>query len=173
MSYDSYCKNCPYQDQKHLNVQGKTDRKSPPIELEKNNSDILLVFQAPGIHEWEKGKAIQSVKQQGGTAGKRIELSWERMQKHRDDFDIINTVQCFPGKNGDRDLKPSRISICACSGRLENILKNNQYKKIITFGAIAQNAIASLVTKLELNITISESKHPAGGLKNKDLDVLW
>ena len=144
-------------------------RHSPPIELEKNESDILLIFQAPGIEEWKVGKAIQPTKKPGGTAGRRIELSWKRKGKVRADFDIINTVQCFPGNNGGRDLSPNILSICSCQNRLREVIKNNKYDKIITFGKIAKNIIENLNTPS----TIINSKHPTGGLKNSDLDKLW
>jgi uracil-DNA glycosylase len=174
MSYDEHCKNCPYNNQIHLNNGNKTDRKSPPIELENNKSDILLVFQAPGIEEWVVGKAIKSNIKQGGTVGRRIELSWRRKGKKRNNFDIINTVQCFPGRKEDRDLKPDNMSIFYCSNRLENILKTNkQYNKIILFGEIAQSVGDNLIKKLKLEVDVVKSKHPAGGLSNENLDNLW
>jgi len=173
MSYDSNCDNCPYKNQIHLNNDNKTNRESPPIELESNNSDTLLIFQAPGTEEWIKGKAIQPVIKQGGTVGRRIELSWKRKKKNRNDFDIINTIQCFPGNNGNRDLEPNNMSICSCSNRLESILKKNRYKRIIAFGEISQNVVDNLIRKLKLEVNVVKSKHPAGGLSNKNLDSLW
>jgi uracil-DNA glycosylase len=173
MAYDSNCNNCPYEKQIHLSSKNRTNRVSPPIELENNNSEILLLFQAPGTEEWKEGQAIQPVKKQGGTAGRRIELSWERKHKNRNDFDIINTVQCFPGNNGNRDLEPNTMSICSCSNKLEYILNTNHYSKIIAFGEIAQNVVENITNKLKIEIDIVKSKHPTGGLSNKDLDDLW
>ena len=173
MGYDSNCNNCPYKEQIHLNNENKTNRENPPIELENHNSEILLVFQSPGTEEWEKGQAIQAVKKRGGTAGKRIESSWERMNKNRNDFDIINTVQCFPGNDGGRDLKPNNISICSCSNRLKQILTTNKYSKIIAFGKIAQSVVKHLTNNPKIKTEVIESKHPTGGLSNKDLDSLW
>ena len=173
MSYSENCNDCPYYQQKHLTEKDKTDRTTPPINLEKNNSTILLVFQAPGVEEWKVGKAIQPVKKKGGTAGRRIESSWKRKNKLRNDFDIINIVQCFPGNAEKRDLKPTSMSISACSFNLEDILRNNNYKKIIAFGNIAQDVIENLITKIEIEVEVIKSKHPTGGLSNNDLDKLW
>lgn len=173
MSYDSNCNNCPYKNQKHLSNKNITNRKSPPIGLENNNSNTLLVFQSPGIEEWEKGQAIQPSRKKGGTAGRRIELSWERKQKNRYDFNIINAVQCFPGNDGNRDLEPNIMSICSCSNRLEHILNEKKYNKIILFGAIAQNVVDNLLNKLGLKVDVVKSKHPTGGLSNEYLDGLW
>ena len=174
MSYDSHCDNCPYKNQIHLNTDKKIDRKSPPIELENNDSNTLLVFQAPGTEEWKVGKAIQPIIKPGGTAGRRIELSWKSVGKSREDFDIVNAVQCFPGNNGDRDLKPNSMSICSCSNRLKDILNGSSYTKIILFGEIAQNVVDNLINTLSLDeVDVQRSKHPTGGLSKKDLDDLW
>ena len=122
--------------------------------MENNNSDTLLVFQSPGIEEWGKGQAIQPSRKKGGTAGRRIELSWERKQKNRYDFNIINAVQCFPGNDGDRDLEPNIISIYSCLNRLEHIQKEKNYKRIILFGQIAQNVGDNLLYKLGIKVDV-------------------
>ena len=122
--------------------------------MENNNSDTLLVFQATGIKEWEMGQAIQPIQKQGGTAGRRIELSGGRKQKIRNDFNIINVVQCLPGNNGDRDLEPNIISIYSCLNRLEHIQKEKNYKRIILFGQIAQNVGDNLLYKLEIKVDV-------------------
>ena len=173
MGYDNYCENCPYKNQIHLEENYRTIRDSPPIELENNKSDILLVFQSPGIEEWKTGEAIEPTIKKGGTAGRRIKLSWDRKNKKRTDFDIINTVQCFPGNDKKRDFKPNIMSICSCSKRLENVLSNSKYNKVILFGEIAENVVENLINKLNLKIKIVKSKHPTGGLANKNLDNLW
>lgn len=173
MSYDINCEKCPYINQSNLTVNQKTKREKPPIELENNESDVLLIFQAPGTEEWEEGKAIQPTTKQGGTAGKRIQSSWERKDKKRSDFNIINAVQCFPGKESKRDFQPNIKAICSCSKRLENILLNKQYRKIITFGKIAEELTNSILKSLKVKPVIINMIHPTGGLKNIDLDNLW
>jgi len=173
MPYDSKCISCPYNQQQHLPVNQRTLRNSPPIDLENNNSKTLLVFQAPGKDEWEVGKAIQLTIKVGGSAGRRINMSWERCQKQRTDFDIINSVQCFPGNEGKRDLEPDVMAICSCSQRLENVLESNEYSKIIVFGGIANQVITSICKKLNAKSKIIDAPHPNGGVSKETLDNLW
>lgn len=173
MPYDSNCNACPYHQQMHLRESHRTSRNSPPIDLEINNSNTLLVFQAPGKEEWRVGRAIQPTIKTGGSAGRRIEMSWERSNKQRADFDIINSVQCFPGNEGERDLVPDVMAICSCSQRLENILRTNAYKKIVVFGDIANQVIATICKRLKVTTRIVVGKHPNGGVSQIALDNLW
>lgn len=145
-----------------------------PIGLEDNGSNVLLVFQAPGDVEWVKGLAIQPTQKVGGSAGRRIELSWGRTNQKRTNFDIINTVQCFPGNNNNRDLEPNVMAICSCSKRLNSILIKKQYNKIITFGEIANEVVLVILQNITNNKPIIiKSKHPNGGVSQQELDKLW
>lgn len=77
MPYDLLnCQSCPYLNQAHLRSELRTTRPEPPVELERNNSRVLIVGEAPGIEEWHAGAPFQAVKKIGGTAGSRLELSW-------------------------------------------------------------------------------------------------
>lgn len=174
MSYDSTCNNCPYHKQQNLIENQKTARTCPPIELETNNSNILLVLQAPGYDEWKVGKAIQPTVKKGGSAGRRVELSWERSNKKRSDFDIINSVQCYPGrKNGKRDFTPDFMAIRSCSKRLETILETSKYEKVVVFGEIAKQVITEICKKFQLSLKIIPAKHPNNGASSDDLDNSW
>ena len=175
MSYDIHCELCPYYRQKHLNESVYfSNRLNPPIELEDNHADILLVFQAPGEEEWLKGEPIQPIKKPGGTAGSRIQASWDRTQKNRSCFDIINSVQCFPGKvSGKRDFEPDRLAVDCCSNRLLSILKLERYTKIITFGKLAFGTVTGLACSNLLKIKIVNAPHPNGGVNKTTLDALW
>ncbi|MCQ8876889.1 uracil-DNA glycosylase family protein [Pseudoalteromonas shioyasakiensis] len=173
MAYDSNCKKCPYHSQEHLIVNQRTTRNSPPVEFENNNSDTLLVFQAPGDVEWRVGRAIQPTVKVGGTAGRRIELSWERVGKNRANFDIVNSVQCFPGNEGTRDLAPNGVAINSCSYRLKAILNTKEYRKIITFGDVANQMVNSLLEIGNELPVIIQAKHPNGGTSKGELDILW
>lgn len=136
----SNCPLCPYYNQAHLANEQKTMRSNPPVPLEDNNSNTLLIFQAPGIEEWISGVPIQPTRKKGGTAGARVALSWKRQKESRTQFDIINVVQCYPGNrgnDGDRDDRPHTLATCACSKRLQEILAVKNYSKIIVFGEIA------------------------------------
>lgn len=173
-SYDKICETCPYIYRKHLKNTIFDNNLYTPLKLESNGSKILLVFQAPGEEEWKSGKAIFSMIKQGGTAGKRIENSWEREKKVRKDFDITNVVQCFPGKSSTvRDSEPNIMAICVCKERLKKAIEMYKYDKIITFGTIAKDVVDGILNSNLNNITVVNSIHPTGGLCNADLDNLW
>ena len=181
MSYDIHCEACPYYHQKHLVGSAQsTNNLNPPVELEDNRSNILLVFQAPGEEEWSVGKPIQPTRKRGGTAGARIQASWDRVQKssgtnvNRYCFDIIKSVQCFPGKNDEsRDFKPDEMAVRCCSKRLSEVLNLKQYAKVIAFGSFAFEVISTLANSISPQPSIVNAPHPNGGLKNATLDALW
>lgn len=173
MSRYSCCGVCPYIEQAHIHdLKLKTSRVNPPIELENNNSDILLIFQSPGDVEWKIGRAVQDTTKIGGTAGSRISDSWKRVSKSRTDFDIVNLVRCFPGRKEKRDLKPNMKSICSCTVKLSFDLIKKEYKKIIVFGALAKKSVATL-QEVYPKTLFKFATHPNGGIKKKDLDNLW
>jgi len=173
MAYDHNCNKCHYLQQNHLPRNQRTNRVNPPVELEANNSNTLLVFQAPGVEEWKVGRPIQPTIKVGGTAGRRIELSWKRSNKRRQDFDIINSVQCFPGTEETRDAPPNTIAICLCSKRLESILSQIEYENIVVFGDIAEQAIRSICNILSISPNIISARHPNGGVFRRELDDVW
>jgi len=173
-NYDKVCDICPYRKGMHLEGTIYKNIQYTPLKLESNSSRILLVFQSPGEEEWKNGKAILSISKQGGTAGKRIENSWNRTNMKRDDFDITNVVQCFPGKglNG-RDNIPQLMAICKCKERLEYVIKNGKYKKIISFGSIANEVISNIHKRNNSSFIHIQKNHPSGGVTNDELDKLW
>jgi uracil-DNA glycosylase len=173
MPYYAKCNGCPYFQQEHLSERQRASRISPPVEFEKNNSKILLVFQAPGDDEWRVGMAILPTVKVGGSAGRRIKMSWVRCKKQRHDFDIINAVQCYPGSDGDRDFKPDAMAINACSNRLETVLNYNSYKKIVVFGDVAKSIMDDICNRTCIYPNIVQAKHPNGGASKKELDSLW
>lgn len=176
MAYDQKnCPTCPYNLQAQIYIASQmTSRQHPPITLEDNASTTLLVFQAPGIEEWLIGSPIQPTVKKGGTAGRRIFLSWKRKRKQRSDFDIVNAVQCYPGTVGIRDAEPSREAVTACIGRLKTAINAKNYSKIVSFGSIAAIAIDSIMRlSAECSFAHIRAIHPNGGCKNKDLDSLW
>jgi uracil-DNA glycosylase family 4 len=173
---DVKCLGCTYKDQMQLEgTSYYVSRSNIPVSIDKGlNSNMLIVLQAPGEEEWKKGRPLQAIKKVGGTAGRRIELSWKRVGKKRTEFDITSSVQCFPGKKADgRDLEPSDISIECCFQWLKEDIKNGNYTKIIGFGDIAIQQIYKVVSELHLNVQVIECKHPNGGVKNLDLDSMW
>lgn len=150
----------------------KIRRQCVPIKIERNNSRTLIIFQAPGIKELHAGKAIQSSRKRGGSAGSRIEASWNRGGKSRRDFDIVEAVRCYPGerKNG-RDKKPRKKARDCCSKILEREINNGNYSKIIAFGVIAQQTLQGI--NIKGNPVIINATHPNGGITSDALDNLW
>lgn len=173
MAYDLHCNSCPYFQQRHLLGAFQTGRNFPPVELESHGSSTLLVFQAPGDIEWAVGKAIQPTKKPGGTAGVRILNSWCRKGRTREDFDIINAVQCFPGNNGDRDFKPLSDAQVCCAKRLNGILEQGTYREIIAFGGVAFETVNSLLCGSDISSKLIQVAHPNSGIPNSTLDSLW
>ena len=140
------------------------------------SSNTLIVLQAPGEDEWKVRRPLQATVKIGGTAGSRIELSWSRKGKTRTDYDITNSVQCFPGKDlQGGDLKPSNITIDYCFEWLKEDIKNGNYIKIIGFGKIANKQIekARVALNIGSNVQIVQRKHPNGRLSNLELDSTW
>jgi len=174
--YDEHCQNCPYYNQAHLiNTSYQTTRTLAPVGLEDNSSDTLLVFQSPGVEEWRVGKPLQITPR---SAGKRIDLSWGRVRKHRQsqnpirtDFNIINAVQCFQGKvSSGRDAKPKAMAVRCCSNRLLTILQQTNYTKVIAFGDIAQQILPRLQSRLN---PINHPHPTSTKSRNVTLNALW
>jgi uracil-DNA glycosylase len=167
------CLGCPYFKQSHLlGSKFITNRSFPPVCSEINGSDTLLVFQSPGIKEWDTGLPLQATKKQGGTAGSRIELSWSRTGVHREQFDITNAVLCYAGHNG-RDKPPESNAERCCMHNLRATIDGGNYSRIISFGNIANRLTAEVLGGKFVPKQHIVVKHPCGGLKNKDLDSLW
>lgn len=174
MGYDANCCGCPYFNQQHLSQVERTCRDDPPVEAEVNDSDVLIVALAPGTKEWKLGSPLIPCKRQGGTAGSRMEQSWKRKGKKRKDFDIIEAVQCYPGKGSNgRDKEPAGDAVNACAARLRGALQRKKYRKVIALGKAALKSLQKANTDLKLCIV--EGPHPTGGGKDKNtrLDALW
>lgn len=173
-SFDSsYCLKCPYRNQAHLTQEWRQDRETVPLDVEDNESDILLVVQAPGEAEWEVGRPLQPTTRQGGTAGSRIAQSWERTRKERKSFNITNAVQCFPGKGDKRDQAPAPQAVSACSGWLRDAMRARRYRKVIAFGEVAAQVVGIVVTLEDLLCEVKYVPHPNSGLRNEVLDEQW
>jgi len=173
---DSKCSGCPYRFQTHLGSTRYFNGRGPLSIEHGNNGDVLLVFQAPGVVEWEVGQPLQSECNTPSSAGVRINNSWMRMGKTRGDYDITNAVQCYPGKyRSNRDKKPRKPSIRCCLEWLKLDIKKGQHKKIIAFGNVAYEQVNKALTQLGLcsEVCVICSKHPSGGVSNNSLDSLW
>jgi DNA polymerase len=116
------CKECP------LHVNGKALPYWTP------NSRFLIIGEAPGKNEVENGEPFV------GRAGKNL---WEAMAKHgfrREDFGIINRVQCRPvvdNKNG----KPTVTQMSTCQKWVRKFIKCLDPKVVILLGNYAKSIV--------------------------------
>jgi len=149
------------------NAQAPSGRSNTPLSEELNNSLTLLIFQAPGIEEWNQGKPIISSSPYSAAA--RIRNSLGRVGKSRGDFDITNSVQCYPGVNiQGRDKAPKITVRRKCASWLNMNIAIKEYNKIIVFGSVAKKSVLSLGYGSDPRFLFL--KHPSGGLKNTTLD---
>lgn len=176
---DKRCNGCPYHNQKHLigsNAKYVTNRPNPPLEMEDNGSNILLVFQSPGENEWKYGKPVYfNPTCSKNTAGARLEKTWKSNKKSRTDFNITNIVQCFQGKkNGSKDDdKLDSKAKRHCLDYLIEDLKKYQGKRIVVFGYQAKQQVKRAISRG--NLSFSELKyinHPTAKRGKPSDDVL-
>lgn len=181
----NHCSNCPYIHQGHL-VQQHYAIPSVPLSIDYgNNADVLLIFQAPGLDEWIGNtlskRRIPIDSNNSHSAAARIRNSMRRKGASRNNYDITEAVQCFPGRNSNgRDKKPSTTSMRCCLRHLVNDLSQKQYAQIIAFGHIAYqmatDAVNIINTNLKIGLTQPAPKyapHPSGGVTNSTLDASY
>ena len=172
MGYDSRCCRCPYMDQRHLDPSERTSRNDPPVEAEVNGSDVLIVALAPGVEEWVCGHPLMPTRKRGGTAGRRIELSWNKKCRVRSQYDIVEAVQCYPGSGADgHDKTPSGDAVAACRERLRATLEQGSYRKAIALGEVAFESLSAASADVQLQTV--KARHPNGGATTMDLNALW
>lgn len=169
--FGCHCAGCPYLNATHLPSHFQEIRTAP-LSMEENDAEVLLIFQAPGVDEWAKGKPLISIKSR--SAGARLEAAFRRANRTRQNYNITNTVQCFPGKKPQvgiskpRDLAPSATARRHCAEWLRQDIEARRYTRIVVFGTPAANAVRKLGFDDDSRFIFR--KHPSGGLKNIDLD---
>lgn len=157
-TFGNFCNGCPYE---------RSRIGKEPLSKEHNGSSTLLVFQSPGIDEWNLGKPVCSSNARSTAA--RVRNSLTRISKSRVDFDITNAVQCFPGKaKSGRDNKPSEVARRLCEEWLRVDIDSSNYSKIVVFGAIAKRSVNSVLSVSTIPVVFIA--HPSGQLSNADLD---
>ncbi|WP_431484124.1 uracil-DNA glycosylase family protein [Pseudomonas solani] len=145
--YESHCIGCPYNNAAHLPVSSQYNR-SAPLSIEDNGASVLLIFQAPGVDEWAKGRPVASTNP--SSAGVRLATAFRIAGRTRQDYNITNTVQCFPGKEPQvgttrpRDNAPTAAVRRHCSEWLRQDIQAQSYKRIVVFGAHARRAVRNL-----------------------------
>lgn len=96
--HNVFCEKCPY---KLFN--GEYNK---PVQMQTgNDAKILIVAQAPGVNEWLS--KIPLISDDLHSGGDRLNKSLLRTCNTREIFDVVNVVQCIPGKHKNgRDKKP-------------------------------------------------------------------
>ena len=158
--------NCPY-----YNKQIKS------IGIEKNKSDILLVFQSPGQDEWS-GNTISKIRKpidsiNPHSCANRMRNSFKRKNVYRSNYDIAEAVCCYPGNNGSgRDFKPKQAAVNNCVDNMIKVLSNSSYKKIICFGKIAFEVVNKAIAKISgwSGPAPVKRRHPSSSVSNRILD---
>ena len=100
-------------------------------------SPVMLIGQAPGIHEGKVGKPF------GWTAGKTLFKWFSSIGLDEESFRqrvyMVAVCRCFPGKNpkGSGDRVPDKTEIAQCKKWLEKEYQLLQPKLIIPVGKLA------------------------------------
>ncbi|WP_257455408.1 uracil-DNA glycosylase family protein [Archangium lipolyticum] len=135
------CRNCPYHPRQGLVPSPRSGRAHVPLSAEVHGSETLLLFQAPGINEWSDGRVLSS--QESRSAGQRFDTALANAGKRREDFDIAEAVNCYPGQNANgRDLTPKIGAVEACSRWLAELINEKRYTKVVLFGRVAEQSLA-------------------------------
>jgi uracil-DNA glycosylase len=168
--FGSYCAGCYFKGGEHLS-EGDRQTRVKPLSMEDNRSSTLLVFQAPGVEEWASGRPISSTNPK--SAGGKLASAFLRAGKTRADYDITNTVQCFPGKkmalapSRPRDKTPPASVRKQCALWLRDDIESKQYTRVVVFGYLAKKAVEELGYGNDSRFRFL--KHPTGGLSNAEL----
>lgn len=109
-----------------------------PVHGNANVTDIMLIGQAPGPHEADRGKPFAH------TAGKTL-FSWFHEiwnlseNEMREKIYFAAVARCFPGKNssGAGDREPSKEEIKNCRPFLEAEVQALKPKIVIAVGKLA------------------------------------
>lgn len=155
------CRACP-------NMVGK------PVTGPVWGAKLMLVGQAPGPHEEERGKPFAY------TAGKRLFQWYERLGVAEEDFrrrvHMAAVARCFPGRDAKSggDRVPSPEEIAACGRHLDAEIRMLQPKLLIAVGTLAAKQLlgeAELkrivgrvheVERAGVNVDVIVLPHPSG-----------
>lgn len=168
--YELHCEGCPYQSAAHLPASFRQIRAAP-LSMEDNHASVLLIFQAPGVDEWSNGKPVISTNP--SSAGVRLEAAFRIAHRTRQDYNITNTVQCFPGKKPQHGITKPRDNVPPaavrrhCSEWLRQDIDTHNYKRIVVFGSHAHKAVRTLGYGNDPRFNFV--RHPTGGISNEAL----
>ena len=123
----SQCRRCP-------DMQGDVVTPTPV------SSRVLLLGQAPGVHEAELGRPF------AWTAGRTL-FRWMNdvgfdEESFRSSIYMAAVCRCFPGKaKGGGDRVPTKVEIANCAPWLEQAVELIQPRLVIPVGRLAINAV--------------------------------
>lgn len=118
-----------------------------PVHGPALETKVMLVGQAPGIHEGDLGKPFAY------TAGKTLFKWFEKIGVFEEQFRnmtyITATARCFPGKSGKGDREPTKLEIARCSVHVAQEVEAIRPELIIAVGkmAIAEVLESKVFTK--------------------------
>ena len=141
-----------------------------PLPLEDNNSNVLLVFEAPGYYEWHNRCPIYD------SSGSRMANAFESCGKIRTNYDIAEVVCCFPGTKNKLQHSEVLLASTFCRRYLLNYVEKKKYHKIVCWGYIAHNNIIDIVKSIQIRDpyycpNIMFAKHPtARGNTQEDVN---
>lgn len=145
------CPTCPFNKYNTCALKSKnikyiwSKKNKGPLVLENNRSQILLVFEAPGIDEWSKRQPI--ISNRVYSAGRKFNEALKRAGKARTNYDITEAVLCFPGKSstGKNQKIQTEVKSAAkyCITFLINDIVTHNYGKIICFGNVAYESVCT------------------------------
>lgn len=139
------CSNKPSKNHKYI----LKKKNNGPLDLfsKCKNNLTLLVFEAPGIDEWKNGEPVSSHRK--GSAAYKFNEELQKQGKNRQNYDIVETVRCFPGTStktdNQKDPKELKNAAKCCQKYLERALKAKSYTKIVCFGEVAKDSVSSVV----------------------------
>ena len=129
------------------------DMIQPVITCQPVNASIMLIGQAPGIHEAKVRRPF------GWTAGKML-FKWfssigVEEEHFRNHVYMAAVCRCFPGKNkkGSGDRVPNKQEIANCKPWLEKEYELLQPKLIIPIGKLA---ISQYLTAKKLDEVVGQ-----------------
>ena len=128
-----------------------------PVHGQPVNSKILLIGQAPGVHEAPRGRPFAH------TAGKVLfrwfqEASGMSEAELRERIYFAAVTRCFPGKNpkGQGDREPSKFEIRNCRGYLEREVELLRPRLVIPVGKLAVREVMNLAPSVSLEDVIGK-----------------
>jgi len=170
IDYGTHCAQCEFKDALHLPEADRTTRSSP-LAMERGAGSVLMIFQAPGINEWTNGRPICSTAP--SSAGGRLAAAFKEAGRARSEYNITNTVQCFPGKkmastaSRSRDKSPPASVRNHCANWLREDIESKEYTRVVVFGSHAKKAVTKLGYADDPKFRFV--KHPTGGLSKVEL----